>query len=235
MKIVLNWVIVTTACALVVVNASATITNASWTFPTTTTPAPSQPIAADLSIYSTNDNLGWTEADPRLAEDYVLNPGYTTALEFSYNGNHSAYLNGSTLTLTSTISGLASGYSLAGIQLSYDTRWNMTGNSLTETWAYSLDGGAFQNFETNTVTGNVWQTEGSPLSGLTLNNDDTIVFRDTFSDAAGNNGNLDFDNILITSEIIPEPSSLALAGLCISFAGLWIRKLLVTSGGLAGG
>jgi hypothetical protein len=101
----------------------------------------------------------------------------------------------------------------------------MTGNTVTETWAYSLNGGTFLKFETNAVTGDVWQTAGSSLTGLGLQNGDTIAFQDTFSGAAGNNGNLDFDNILITLELIPEPSSLALAGLCISLWGLWIRKL----------
>ena len=223
-KIVSNWVMVTSVSALMVANAGATVTNASWTFPAARLPAPSQPIAANLSSYSTNSVLGWTEADNRLAETFVFNPGDTTALEFSYNGNHPAYLNGSTLTLTFTISGLTNDFSLANVQLSYDTRWNKFLNSLTETWAYSLDGGPFVNFETDTVTGNVWQTQGSLLSGLTLKNDDTIVFRDTFSGAAGINGNLDFDNIQIFSEVIPEPYALALVALGISFAGL--RRML---------
>jgi hypothetical protein len=101
----------------------------------------------------------------------------------------------------------------------------MTGNSVTETWAYSLNGGGFKNIETNAVSGNVWQTEGVSLTGVVLHNGDTIAFHDTFSGAAGNNGNLDFDNIVFTSESIPEPSSLALAGLGICLTGMWIRKI----------
>lgn len=194
-----------------VAKASATVTNADWTFPSTTIPAPSQPIGADLSIYSTNDILGWTLFNNSVNVAFVPNPGETTALEFSYNGNHSAYLNGSTLTLTTTISGLAAGSSLTGIQLSYDTKWNKTASTLTETWAYSLNGGAFIDFDTIGVTGNVWQPEVSLLSGLTLQNGDTIIFRNTFSGAAGNNGRLDFDNIQFTSLVVPEPSFLALA------------------------
>lgn len=123
----------TAVCWLMVAKTSATVTNASWTFPATTTPAPSQPIGADLSIYSTNNNLGWTLFDSSLNVAFVPNPGDTTALEFSYNGNHSAYLNGSTLTLTSTISGLVTGSTLTSIQLSYDTKWNKTATSVTET------------------------------------------------------------------------------------------------------
>ena len=222
MKILFNGVVVPVLYALVAANASATATNADWIFPATTTPAPSQPIAADLSVYSTNDNLGWTEADARLAESFILNPGNTTALEFSYNGNHPAYLNGSTLTLTATIAGLNTGSSLTNIQLSYQTRWNKLLNTLTETWAYSLDGGAFINFETDAVTGNVWRLDGSVISGLMLTNGDTILLRDTFSGAAGINGNLDFDNIQISSQVIPEPPSLALVALSISLAGPWL-------------
>jgi|GEM_PF-4057099 hypothetical protein len=221
MRLVLKLGVVIIVCVLMVAKANATITNASWTFPASTSPGPAQPIAADLAVDSINDLLGWTEANNGLTEAFVLNPGKTTALEFSYNGNHSAFLNGSTLTLSSTISGLPTGYSLTGIQLIFDTKWSMTANTVTETWAYSLNGGAFLNFETTAVTGNVWQTAASPLTGLLLHNGDTLAFRSTFSGAVGNNGNLGFDNILITSaSAVPEPSSLALAALGVGLAGL---------------
>lgn len=59
------------------------------------------------------------------------------------------------------------------------------------------------------------------LSGVTLHNGDTLTLRDTFSGATGNNGNLDFDNFQMTSEIVPDLSSLALVALSISMAGLW--------------
>jgi hypothetical protein len=222
-KIPLNWGTAVAVCLLMVASARATVTNASWTFPASTTPAPSQPISADLSIYSVNDVLGWTLADNRLAVAFVAHAGLTTALDFSYNGNHPAYLNGSILTLTSTISGLPSGDWLADIQLSYDTRWNKTANTVTETWAYSINGAAYINFDTVAVTGNVWQTEVIPLSGLTLNNGDTLILRDTITGAAGSNGNLDFDDFKMTSEIVPEPSSLALVLLSVGSAGLWFR------------
>jgi hypothetical protein len=204
-----------------VAKANAAITNVNWIFPANTIPAPSQPIAADLSIYSTNNFLGWTSANSGLTEAFILNPGNTTSLEFSYKGNHSAYLNGSTLTLTSTISGVATGHSLTNIQLAYDTKWDKTGNTLTETWAYSLNGGVFLNLQTNAVTGNAWHTATASLAGLLLHNGDTIAFRNTFSGAAGNNGNLDFDNIRITSAVAPEPSPLALTTLGLSVAGLF--------------
>jgi hypothetical protein len=232
-KTLLNLIVFSMVCALMVAQAKAAVTNASWTFPVSTTPAPSQPIGADLSIYSTNNTLAWIAANTRLSESFVSIPGNTTALEFSYNGNHADYLNGSTLTLTSTISGLASGDLLAGIRLSYDTRWSMTASTLTNSWAYSINGGAFIDFATDAATGNVWQTANSPLIGLTLNNGDTITFRDTFSGAVGNNGNLDFDNIQITSIVVPEPPPLTLAVLGISLAGvrrvLWFRPGLPKS------
>jgi PEP-CTERM motif len=227
MKNLLNWIILTTVCVLMVAKAGATITNADWTFPASTSPGPSQPIAADLATFSINDFLGWTAAGSHLNETFVSNPGKTTALEFSYNGNQASSLNGSTLTLTNTISGLATGFSLTGIQLSYDTKWSNTGNTVKETWAYSLNGGTFLNFQTNTVTGSAWLTTDSPLTGLLLQDGDTIAFRDTFSGATGNGQSLDFDNILITSAgsiegiaPVPEPSSLALAAMGISLAGL---------------
>ena len=96
----------------------------------------------------------------------------------------------------------------------------MTANTVTETWAYSFNGGAFLNFGTIAATGNVWQTTTSPLTGLVLHNGDTLAFRNTFSGAVGNNANLDFDNILITSVVVPEPPSLALAALGASLTGL---------------
>jgi len=117
MKARLKGVMVPILYAWMAANASTTVANADWIFPAATTPAPSQPIAANLSTYSINDNLGWTESDARLAETFILNPGNTTALAFSYNGNHPAYLNGSTLTLTATISGLNYGNALTNLQL----------------------------------------------------------------------------------------------------------------------
>jgi len=72
------------------------------------------------------------------------------------------------------------------------------------------------------VTGNVWQQEGSVLNALTLTNGDTITLRDTFSGAVGNNGNLDFDNLVISADVIPEPSSLALMALSLGCAGTWL-------------
>ena len=131
-------------------------------------------------------------------------------------------MNGSSLTLSTTISGLPAGDSLTNIQLSYQTKWDQSGNSVTNVLAYSLNGGALINFDTNSVLGNsTWQTDGALLSGLQLQNGDTLVISDTFSGAAGNNGNLDFDNIQITSTtVVPEPSSRVLAGTGFSLAGL---------------
>jgi hypothetical protein len=203
-----------------VAKASAAVTNASWSFPTTINPAPSQPIAANLAIYSTNDVLGWTSANANLNVTYVLHATANTALEFSYNGNHSAYLNGSTLTLTATISGVPTGHGLSDIQISYDTRWNKTTSTVTETWDYSINGGAYINFDLVAATGNTWQAENIVLSGLTLHDGDTIIFRNTFSGVTGNSGSLDFDNFEITTEVVPEPSALLLIALSFSIAGL---------------
>jgi hypothetical protein len=217
MKHLLNWsIIILMGWSIVASAIATTITNASWTFPTNTISSPSQPIGSDLSTYSTGDNLSWIAADTRLNENFVPNLGQGTALEFSYNGNHSEFLNGSALTLTSTVSGLPSGFSLVGIQLSYQTKWNLNGNSINQTWAYSLNGGAFVNFETDVVTGNLWQTEGSFLNGLVLTNGETIAFSDTITGAIGNNGSLEFDNVEITSTVVSEPPAPAL----ITFGGL---------------
>jgi hypothetical protein len=220
MKTVFPWGMMTAVCLLMAAKTSAAITNASWTFPTTTTPPPSQPIAADLSIYSTNNVLRWLLTDNRLNVSFVANPGETTALEFSYSGNHASYLNGSYLTLSSTIAGLSAGTWLSDIQLSYDTLWNKTASSVTETWEYSVNGGAYISFDIVAATGNTWQTEVIQLSGLTLNNGDTLTLRSTFSGATGNNGNLGFDNFEMTSQIVPEPSSLVLIVLSFGIAGL---------------
>jgi hypothetical protein len=222
-KILLNWGIVAAVCLLMAVRTSAAITNASWIFPTTTTPAPSQPVAANLSIYSTNNLLGWTLFNSSLNVAFVSNPGNTTALEFSYNGNHAAYLNGSTLTLTNTVSGLAAGTWLDDIQISYDTRWNKIASTVTESWAYSINGAAYINFDAVAVTGNTWQTEIIQLSGVTLYNGDTLTLRNTFSGAAGNNGALDFDNFEMTSNIVPEPPAMVLVVLSLGVAGLWFN------------
>jgi hypothetical protein len=220
MKILLNWAICVAVCLFMAARAGAAVTNATWIFPATTTPGPSQPIAANQSSYSVNDNLGWTAASGSLYLSFIARPGYTTALEFSYSGNHPDYLNGSILTLTFTISGVPVGHGLTDFQLSYDTRWNKAANTVTETWSYSVNGSAYVNFDTAAATGNVWQTETIQLSGVTLNNSDTLTLRSTLSGAAGNNGALDFDNFEMTSNIVPEPSALALVALTLSMA--WI-------------
>jgi hypothetical protein len=202
---------------LVVANASATnITNVSWSFPTNATSPPSPRLGPELSTYSSANCLGWLAASKKLSASFVPNLGGGPALEFSYKGNHPDYLNGTTLTLTSTVTGLSSGSSLANIKLSYDSKWSMTGNTVTETWAYSLNGGDFKIFETDAVTGNLWQTEGSILSGIILNNGDTIALRNTISGAEGNHGRLELDHIRLTAMLMPEPASTVLA----SFGGL---------------
>jgi hypothetical protein len=202
---------------LVVANANATtVTNVSWMFPIGTTAEPSPYMGPGLSIYSSADYLDWIPANKKLSVSFVPNLGGGSALEFSYDGNHPDYLNGTTLTLTSTVTGLPSRSSLRNIKLSYDSKWNIIGSTVTEIWAYSLNGGAFKNFETDAVTGNLWQTEGSILSGIILNNGDTIALRNTISGADGGNGKLELDNIRLTSILMPDPSSTVLA----SFGGL---------------
>ena len=212
-KYLSNWGMLATACCLMVAKLSATsITNVSWTFPTNSISGTSEPVGPGLSTYSTDDYLAWIKANNRLTVNFVPNLGEGTALEFSYNGNHSEFLNGSVLTLTSTVSAPAD-YSFTHIQFSYHTRWSLSGSSITETWAYSLNGGAFKNLETDVAAGDGWHTEGSFLDGLTLTDGETITFRDTISGATGNNGNLEFDNIQISSTIVPEPSAPVLASL----------------------
>ncbi len=204
----------TVACWLMVAKANATtITNVSWTFPTNSISGPTEPVGPGLSTYSTDDYLDWIKANNRLGVNFVPNLGEGASLEFSYNGNHPEFLNGSVLTLSSTISGAPDDLSFTHVQFSYDARWSVSGSSITQTWAYSLDGVTFKNFETDVIAGDGWHTEGSFLDGLTLTDGETITFRDTISGATGNNGNLDFDNIQVTSTVVPEPSAPALASL----------------------
>ena len=198
----------------VIASANATITNADWIFPTTTSPGPVQPIAADVTTDSINNFLGWTAGGTHLNESYVLNPGKTTALEFSYSGNQSSSMNGSIITLSSTISGLTSGSFLTNVQMSYDTKWSNTGAPITQTWAYSLNGGTYVDFLTNTVAGAAWQTDSASMAGLQLQDGDTLALRDTLSGATGNGQSLDFDNLQILSggvTPVPEPSTITLA------------------------
>ena len=232
MKNWLHFVVFASAGTFMSATAGPSITNADWTFPATTSPGPVQPIAADLAIFSINDYLGWVAGGSHLNESFVLHSGNTTALEFSYNGNQSSSLNGSTLTLTSITSGLGAGQSLSGLQLSYDINWSNVGSSITNIWAYSLNGGSFQNFATNLVAGGSWLTTGSSISGLVLQNSDTIVLQDTLSGATGNNQGLDFDNIQLTAIVVPEPPSFVLAVVCVGIAGWrFLRRTRQTQAG----
>jgi hypothetical protein len=204
----------TMVCWMMVAKVSAiTFTNVSWTFPYSTNSGPSEPVRPGLSTYSTDGYLNWILANNKLAVNYVPNMGDGTALDFSYTGNHPEFLNNSMLTLTTTVSGIPAGVSFTHIQFSYDTRWSLSGSSLTETLAYSLNGGAFIKFETDVVAGDLWHTEGSLFNGVTLTDGDNITVRDTISGATGNNGNLEFDNIQISSTVVPEPSVPVLASL----------------------
>ncbi len=195
-------------------SAEATVTNALWTFPSATTPGPVQPIAPDVKTFSTNAALTWVAGGTHLNEAYVLNPGKTTALEFNYSGNQASSMNGTTMTLASTITGLTVGATLTNISLTYETKWSNTSASMTQTWAYSINGGSFTNFYTDTVTGASWQTNTYTFTGLHLQDGDTVTFRDTFSGASGNGQALDFDDLEIAAagvSPVPEPSVIALA------------------------
>jgi hypothetical protein len=200
----------------------AAITNALWTFPSSTTPGPVSPIAADVTTFATNAALSWVNGGSHLNESYVSNPGKTTALEFSYSGNQASSMNGTTMTLASTVTGLPVGSSLTNVSLTYETRWSNTGTPMTQTWAYSVDGGGFTNFLTLSVAGSAWQTNTYTFAGLQLQDGDTLMLRDTFSGASGNGQSLDFDDLQIAAAgapVVPEPSSIVLAFLG-GFAGL---------------
>jgi hypothetical protein len=176
--------------------------------------------------YSVNDVLNWTAGGSHLTESYVSNPGRTTALEFPYAGNQASSMNNTTITLSTTITNLLTGSFLTGIQMSYETKWSNTGTPITQTWAYSLNGGAFTNFMVNSISGNAWQTNSASFTGLQLQNGDTFVLRDTLTGASGNGQSLDFDDFMISSAgftPVPEPSGVALL-LTAGVAGLVVFR-----------
>jgi hypothetical protein len=99
------------------------------------------------------------------------------------------------------------------IQISYDASWSGTG-SITNSWQYSLNGGAFQSFRVDVLSGNsVWTTfNTSVLSTLTLTNGASLIMRDVVTGASGNSRNFNIDNLVFLGDIVavPEPQTYVL-------------------------
>jgi len=55
------------------------------------------------------------------------------------------------------------------------------------TWAYSINGGTFINFQTNAANGNIWQTFVYSFTGLVLQNGDAFLCAHV-GGASGSNG-----------------------------------------------
>lgn len=185
--------------------AKASIVVADWTFPATGAPT------APISATSSTDTTGTPTIDGTL---FPINHGfetYTTSggndvLQITYAGNHSGNLNGQTLTLTLTAS---TTLNLTG--LTYLTSFSgATGaNAFTETWSYSINGGASTSLSTVTLNnGNLDNESLNP--GTTLTAGQSITFTAVMNGATGNNGALDFGNFSIAA--VPEPVTWALIG-----------------------
>ena len=144
------------------------------------------------------------------------------ALTFIAQSGSGSSVNNSFFTLT-----LKSAVPLGVFSISYDAEAAKIGNSGfptgTSSWSYSINGGSFVNGPTATVPedGNFHGTTVT-FSGLTINANDTIVFKDTLSGyASGNHNGASFDNIAVNGiTAVPEPVHYALAAFGLIFVGI---------------
>jgi hypothetical protein len=115
-------------------------------------------------------------------------------------------------------------FSMAGLTdlgVSYATRGTSTGFN-TQTWSYSTNGTDFTDFETVTGTTSTTFSLKEFSAPAALDNVATAFLRVTFDGATASNGNNRLDNI--TFSAVPEPASIALAGLGVLGAGVALRR-----------
>jgi hypothetical protein len=118
-------------------------------------------------------------------------------------------------------------FSMAGLTdltVSYATQRTSTGFN-SQVWSWSTDGSTFTDFQTlDSIPTAFADAGGNPIfSGpADLDNAATAFLRVTFDGATGSSGNNRLDNI--TFSAVPEPASIALAGLGVLGAGVALRR-----------
>jgi hypothetical protein len=125
-------------------------------------------------------------------------------LNYAYNGNHAADLNGVAWTITITA---LSGFALQDV--TYTAGFTSL-TAITGTWSYNISGGTpssgtISPFETIAAGGNTDNLTSIPALTAGQNLTLTMVFSGA---AGGNNGLLTFDNLTINA--VPEPANVAL-------------------------
>ncbi len=111
---------------------------------------------------------------------------------------------------------------LTDLDISYATRRTSTGFT-SQTWSWSTDGDTFTTFQTVDSITSSSTFDLKQFSGpAALDNVATAFLRVTFDGATASNGNNRLDNI--TFSAVPEPASIALAGLGVLGAGVALRR-----------
>jgi hypothetical protein len=187
------------------------------------TPAFSYGNAPSLNFYATSVSSGYTTAAGFAASGG--NNALLTARTGPFNTDTSSYFS-----LSLSLSPAAgTGYKVTDI--SFGSR--QTGTGPTRLTLYeSADGANFSSAGSvlNVSTNSAWAAEDFSGIAISLPDDgSTVYFRIYGSDGLGNagNGNWRIDDLAVTVETVPEPSTLALATLA-SLPGLiasWRRRI----------
>ncbi len=123
---------------------------------------------------------------------------------------------------------------LIDLSLSYATRRSTTG-FVTQTLAYSVNGGTFVNFGTfNPVDSTTFTTASFNLSAIdAIENQASVTFRITFTGATNAGGTNGLDNIQLTGTPVPEPSTWVGGALALLAIGYTQRRRFVKKTALA--
>jgi hypothetical protein len=194
--------------------ANAATTVASWNFTGTWTTGTSPTIAGTPGAFVSGASMTTLITDSGIGTPSIARQGTGgqsgAYMRFTDNLFATSYPARFTLTLTSSAN-------MSSFSITYYARSSTT-TMATDTWSYSINGGAFTDFATQTIaSGTTWnQYTVTPSASIAVLSGQTIAFRNTLSGGTAGNVTADFDTITVTA--VPEPVNVALGMFGAGFA-----------------
>lgn len=209
------------------------ITSVYWNFSSSNTPT-SGAIAGLTPVFS------YGNAPSLSFSTTSASSGYTTAAGFAASGGNNAYLTARTGAFNAGTSSYfsvslslspAAGTACKVTDVSFGSRQTSTGPTRLALYE-STDGANFSSAGSvlNVSTSSTWAAEDFSGIAISLPDDgSTVYFRIYGSDGLGTagSGNWRIDDLAVTVETVPEPSTLALAALASlpGLVALWRRRI----------